>query len=382
MISRNVKQLAIAFMFIFFGYNAVQQYVTVFFSEYGNVNAGFITLILIYGFFMVGNLISPLVVNRLGSRISMILGGATYAVFILSLQFGTFYVYPAAILIGIGAGILWTGQNNYLISNSKKEVYGASSGLFTTTMALGMALGSSIIGALSYLFALQNLFLLFAAGPLIGIIIIMFMKKGKPDNIPNPIKYIKRSLMSITVIRLSVIGFAFSFAQGLVMGIMPIKIAEIMGIQYVGILAMLFFIGPVSLSYVTGWLSDKLGRKKLLIYSFIPLLLGLILAYFAKTGFALVASIILLTINRGALMPLRFALIGDISNHQNINNVTAVFNMMNTLAVTLALLISMVVISDMIYIYSSIIVLLSLFIIAPVFALPMEKIKARLSSEV
>ena len=52
-VNKQILWLSLGFFFIFFGYNAVQQYITSFFSERGVPEIGFQSLIIVYLSFLI-----------------------------------------------------------------------------------------------------------------------------------------------------------------------------------------------------------------------------------------------------------------------------------------------------------------------------------------
>jgi len=131
-IPRNILFLSLGFFLIFWGFDGVQFFVTTFFEQQKIASVGFTSLILIYLFFTLGNPLAAIVVSHIGGKKSMMLGAVSYSLFIFALSLHNIpLLYAASILLGIGAALLWTGQNSYLIRASQEMSRGTNSGFFS-----------------------------------------------------------------------------------------------------------------------------------------------------------------------------------------------------------------------------------------------------------
>jgi MFS transporter, NAG-T family, sugar:H+ symporter len=79
----------------------------------------------------VTNLFGSYLVNRLGHRWSLVVGGCTYTVYVAANIYPLAYVLlPASAVIGMGAAVIWTAQGAYLSDNSSVTTLGLFSGVF------------------------------------------------------------------------------------------------------------------------------------------------------------------------------------------------------------------------------------------------------------
>lgn len=382
-INKEVKLLSLSFLFVFFGYNAVQQFITPFFSESGLTNVGFRALILIYLFFFLSGPFSALFVSKFGAKISMVIASLIYATFIFSLIVKNIWlVYLTSVLIGIAASLLWTGQNSYLVRASDKKSYGENSGFFNTFLAIGSALGALLLGFLVVNFGFQLPFAFYVVFPLIGILLITRLQdlRAKPKS--NQLLLIKRAILSKTALKLSVFYFAFQVIFGLIIGFIPIDIKSTLSITYVGWLSSMIFIMPIILSYIFGKLSDIKGRTIMIVISYILAIAGLLLLYPSQQPILLILGIILFGISYAIFRPLSFALIGDVSNEENLEVLTALFWMAQNLGVLFALGISSLILAKTIYLASIVIMIISLLILYPLLKSDLKVIKSKIDQEI
>lgn len=228
---KEIWILSIAFLVIFFGFDAVQSFITVFFKEANALEVGFRSLILIYLFFILSNPLAAVLVSKYGAKKCMILASIFYSLFIFSLlSKSTILIYLASAFVGISASSLWTGQNTYLIRASEENTRGANSGLFSSLKTLGSALGAIAIGFLITRFSFGFPFLVFAFFPLIGFLLLFKLVDLRTEQRGvNRFKLVKKSITSPTGLQISTIWFSWSFIYGLVIGIVPIQIRGVLG---------------------------------------------------------------------------------------------------------------------------------------------------------
>jgi MFS family permease len=385
-ISKEVKILSIAFLFIFLGFNGAQQYLTAYFSEIKLLNVGFNSLVLIYLFFLIFEPLSAIIISKYGAKKCMVAGSLLYFLFIISLlNPSVITTYLTSVLLGIAASLLWTGQTSYLIRVSEEKSYGASTGFFSSFQSLGSAIGVFTFGILIARFLFKTSFLIFSFFPLLGLLLLLFLKDLKVKEEVKETKglgLIKKLFLSKTALKLSIFGFSLQFIYGLVIGIIPIEINKFISLPFVGFLSSMFYILPIIFSYFLGRLSDISGRVKMIFISFYLVILGLIVLFFSSSAIYLIIGIFLIALYRSISFPLGLALIGDVSSKENIDFLTAFFWMFTGMGVVLALLISNLFQSaKIIYLTSIIIILISIKILIPLLRNGIQNIKTKIAEE-
>lgn len=109
----------------------------------------------LYTTFAVGGLIAGAIVNILGPKYSMAIGGSAYALYAGSLlNYNHFqsseFVITAGAFLGLGAALLWTGQGAIITSYPSEKDKGRYIGIFWAIFNLGAVLGSIIPTALNW----------------------------------------------------------------------------------------------------------------------------------------------------------------------------------------------------------------------------------------
>ncbi len=381
-INKEIQLLSLSFLLIFFGYNATQQYLTTYFSTIGLQDLGFQSLILIFLSFLIAGPISAIVVSKYGTKKSMIFASLFYFFFIVSLTGGVLLIYFSSVLVGFAASLLWTGQNSYLVKASDQKTYGENSGFFNSALTLGSASGILILGFFINAFSFKSSFLIYSLLPLIGLILLTQLKDLPTEQKTNQLKLVKKSIKSMTALKLSAFYFSFSFIFGLVLGLIPLEIKNTLSITYVSLLTFTFWIMPILFSYISGKISDVKGRKIMIVAAYIFGILGLTSLYFSQYSIPLVIAIVLLALSYAIFRPMSFALVGDVSVERNLVPLTALFWMAQNVGILSALLISSEIQTRVIYLISIAVISASSLILFPLLKLDLKEIKLKLSQEI
>jgi len=173
--------LALSGGLLFFGWQAAENYFTPFYKLSNQTAIALKALSLLYGSVIFGNILAPLISSKIGLKNSLSLGFLSYPLFIFSiLSKNTVFLYPAAILLGLGAGIKSNSEVAYIGLVSPKEKRGSFSGFYWAVVRIGASLG--LIFALIYLY--QNNFAEFylILGSLAFIATILIFKNLKEPN--------------------------------------------------------------------------------------------------------------------------------------------------------------------------------------------------------
>ncbi|MBI2626370.1 MAG: MFS transporter [Candidatus Nealsonbacteria bacterium] len=381
--NKPIKILSFGFLLIFLGFNGVQSYVTAYFSDANMAEVGFRSLILIYLFFILFNPVSAIFVSRYGAKKCMMAASIFYSFFILSLLSGSvILIYIFSALLGMAAAFLWTGQGSYLIRASDEKSYGANAGFFNSQQSLGSAAGVLFFGFLVSVLFFKSSFLLFSILPIVGFLLLSRLEniKSREENLDR-FKLARKSLSSKTALRLSGLYFSFMFVFGLVIGILPIEIKNIIGAPYIGILSSLFYVMPIVFSFIFGKLSDIKGRKFMIILGYLLCAAGLALLYLSNGAILLISAILLLSVNYSIIRPVTMALIGDVSTKSNLEFLTALFWMASNIAVVSALIISSIFLTKTIYLISLLLIGISFTALLPLLRLKTEKLKELITKE-
>lgn len=147
----NVLILGFSFMLVFTAFQTCSMIqnivITSMKTQYPNYHGnGYISLALVYSVFAICNWFAPSIILYIGPKISMLIGGVTYSLFIANFFFPeTWCLYIASALIGFGAAVFWTGQGTFLTINSDSETMSRNSGVFWALLQCSLLFGNIFV---------------------------------------------------------------------------------------------------------------------------------------------------------------------------------------------------------------------------------------------
>ncbi|ENN73610.1 UNC93-like protein MFSD11 [Dendroctonus ponderosae] len=148
----NVVLLGLAFMLVFTAFqtwgniqNTIINSIKKDVPDFANAEA-YYSLAIIYTFLAIFNWAAPSIISVIGSKFSMLAGGITYLIFIISFALpNVWLLYLVSAIIGIGAALIWTGQGNYLALNSTDTTISRNSGVFWAMLQMSMFCGNTFV---------------------------------------------------------------------------------------------------------------------------------------------------------------------------------------------------------------------------------------------
>jgi len=274
-----------------------------------------------------------------------------------------------------------------LIRASENISFGKNAGFFSALFFSGSAIGIFVLGFTIQKYSYPIPFVLFSLFPILALFLFYQLKPLKTiGEIPNRFTLVKKAIKNKTALKLSSIWFSQSFVLGLSLGLIPLTIKNVLGISYISILLPLFYLLPILFSYSFGKLSDKIGRGKIIFYSYTMITAGLLLIYSSgKT--ALFFGVFLLALSFASMRIVTFALPGDISSDHNLEFLTGLFWLIQNIGTLIALIISRFIQSNTAYLISLAIIILSFIILLSVSKSSLtpqklSKIKEQLAEEI
>ncbi|KAI1718617.1 ion channel regulatory protein UNC-93 domain-containing protein [Ditylenchus destructor] len=298
----NVIQLGIGFLFMFLAFNSqssIEETVINHFSSRGLVDNhdGYTSLSICYASFTVCNIVAAPIVEFLGARWSIVLGGLTYSIFQAGFLFlNKAFLYFSSGLLGVGAAVLWTGQGKYLSLNSTEHTAGKNSGLFWALYQ------TCLIGGGIFLFVVFNasadmsdasiyvIYSVFTGVTVIGAVILACLRvpashEKSAENRLSHLEVMKSTLYLLTTKRMWLLTISFVYI-GITLsfwsGIYPTCVASTqkLGVNTRVLLALNTIcvgLGQVTSSLLFGLLGAKtrrLGRDGIIILGAIVHLLA------------------------------------------------------------------------------------------------------------
>lgn len=264
---------------------------------------------------------SGAVVNKLGERPTYLIGLLVVAVSSAATAFAETYWQLLLFrgLGGIGSTMFTVSAMGLIVRLAPPRMRGRISGFYATAFLLGGILGP-VVGGLLAGFGMQAPFIIYAVALLIASAVVYFRLKDetlatrKATNPQPPMTF--REAFEVGAYRSALVSsFATGWtAYGVRVALIPLLAVQLVGEgpQVAGLALAVFAAGNALALAFTGRLTDKLGRKPLI-------LTGLIVCALATIGVGLVSSVPMFVIlslisgmGSGTLNPGQQAAVADV----------------------------------------------------------------------
>ncbi|MCV7434864.1 MFS transporter [Mycolicibacterium bacteremicum] len=174
---------------------------------------------------------------------------------------------------GIGSAMFTVSSLGLMIRISPADARGRVAGLFSSGFMIG-SVGGPILGALTAGFGLAAPFLIYGAALLVAATVVFVSLRhstvvtGSDEQDGPPVPF--RTVFAHRAYKAALLSnFATGWASfGLRIALVPLFIVEVLGRSpgVAGLALTAFAVGNISVVIPSGYLSDRLGRRKLLIF--------------------------------------------------------------------------------------------------------------------
>jgi len=309
--SRDLAVLSASFFLIFMGAGAFQQYLIRFMKDVTGRSATECSWVLatIYLSFLVWRVLAAYTIRWLGDQRSIFLGQVTYTLFLVFAIFTREYwlLLAAAALWGWGASAMWIASSTQVLDASARTRYGSASGVFYAATHLGQWLGVILLGWL----LTQG-----GWGPLLGVALGVSVL-GNVVALAVPRKYVPREEPRISkvfgVLRspeskaLAILLFVSSARFGLILSLFGTLLSG----QTLVWVTSGFYGGRLVSSWYAGSISDRLGRRGVLVAGFALAAAGMVCALQTGSPAALFVAALTLGVQSGTVPVAAMAMVGD-----------------------------------------------------------------------
>ena len=105
----------------------------------------YLSNVILYFVFGVSSWLVPTILKTTGTIMGMFIGGVSYIIYILAYVHPNFYVlWVCSIIVGFGAGMLWTSQGTFLTENGTPETKDTNASMFWAFMTGGALVGNIV----------------------------------------------------------------------------------------------------------------------------------------------------------------------------------------------------------------------------------------------
>ncbi|GAM17354.1 hypothetical protein SAMD00019534_005290, partial [Acytostelium subglobosum LB1] len=276
----NIIILGIAFCVMFTAFSPTQNLETTI-----NQTMGSDSLSILYACLSVSNFVSPLIVLKLGEKLSLILGTVTYVTYIAAnIYTNAGILYPASALLGFGAAVLWTAEGAFVIRCSNEKTLGFHTGLFFALFQVNQIIGNLGTAQLLKAYSDRTLFIILTIACASSILIFLLIGNPgskKNDKAKEAMPFQDRLLMTFSILKerpvqMLIIALLYSgMSQAFFFGAFP----PLIGKEMMGYVMTVFGVCDALGSVFIGKLSDIIGRKSLIIVATMACMGGTIFSY-------------------------------------------------------------------------------------------------------
>jgi len=319
-IPRDVLILSASFALIFMGAGAQQQFLAPLFkttTDWSPIARGLIPAA-VYLSMTTWRVPSVWIVDKIGERNAMLLGGATYVAFPAAIYLLDSYwmLVLSAVCWGIGATLMWVTSSIRVIDAVSHRNYGKASGVFTGSVYGGILVGTLLQSQIAAAFSLRTVFLAASLISACGLALMTTLRaKATERTHPN-----MRDLVTITrMTNWRIVGVLLGLsAMGY--GLMLVPLGECIVVQ-LGVsslaLAAIHPAARLTMGMTSGWLSDIVGRRGVIVGGFMIGGVGLaITALSPGSPYALALGIFSIGFLGGVAPTMGLAFVGDAAKNE------------------------------------------------------------------
>jgi MFS family permease len=260
--------LAIAVAFLFCGLDGGQHFLVPALRLKGAEQLALTSFVVLYLAFFLASFVAPRVLMRLGPKSAIILGAATYPLFLLAATTtSVFLLLLSSAFTGIGAALLWNAISVLVDNYSKSDAIGKESSKVYGSVYVGGLIGAAIGAWLLPRVASSSLFLLYSAISAIGVVAFCFLppvpvdKKAEAPTV--------RNLFAHDVVWLLIPIATIYYVMMLSFSALKIYVQDLYDLQVVGETGLAVRFGATMAALTSGWIADKLNKKSTIGASFL-----------------------------------------------------------------------------------------------------------------
>jgi MFS family permease len=217
---------------------------------------------------------------------------------------------------GFSTGFTPTGQTAYLSDIIPPEKRGEAMGLLGTAGTVGMAAGPALGGNLANHFGIEAVFYCSSLLAFISVIIVFNVKETllKKHRFSLGLLKIKKvDLFEPKVLAPCIVMVLCAYSYGAAFTLIP-DLGAYTGIQNKGLLFTYFTIASLAVRLIGGKMSDRYGRKRVLLFSTILMSIATFIIAFTETQAQLITGIVMYGFSQGITSPTLLAWATDLSD--------------------------------------------------------------------
>jgi MFS family permease len=229
--------------------------------------------------------------GKYGRRIFIIIGGilGTISIFIVAYIDPETSIIPFTVLLfiaHIGVILIDVSADAWAIQTTKANEKGKVNAAMYTGLFAGTGIGGILLAFIATYYGFEMVFLITSFLIFLSIILVLFVKETKIDIQRRLIKpLLIKEFKKINTKIVALFGFVASLNYGMLRFVIPDYMTNVLLLDkiQIGFLTSIYPISIVIGVLIGGIASDKFGRKKVLYFSLIGLLISSVLLITANT---------------------------------------------------------------------------------------------------
>ena len=310
--------LSATFFFIFLGPGAVQQHLDKVLGD-----KRFYVLATVYLSFCFWRVFVGITIQWLGDFLSELFGAATYVLFAATMLFSTSWpvVLVAACVWGWGAASFWITSQSQVLDATRR--YGASSGLLYAFTVGGQALGVGLLALIAARWQPTGGWTLTEVllGTCVvlgvpGLVLICLVPRRKVERTPFSLRAFWAIASQKPIVLVGIIQLLSALSYGVLLGILSEIAKATAGGQWP---TVPFYVARLVLVFPAGALADRIGKERVLKFSFLLAAAGLLVAVMWRSSPGLSLGICAAAMATQSVLAASnsMALMGDIAKSEN-----------------------------------------------------------------
>jgi len=339
--SRNVILISAVFFFVFAGFSAGQQYLTILFKRTGEEHLALVSLFLLYGTFLLAGTVVAKAIPLLGGlKRTLSLGACIYGLFIASIAFeNTYLLLFSSVVMGFGGALLWVSSGKIIGDSSSNETAGRNFAYQVVAQNLGSIAGLMIGAHLLRTVSFENMYLTLAAIVAIGAILTLFVKPSQQEVHDRPFNFF--FLRDRRMLTLFPLLFGTAFLAGQSFTAMNTVVVDILGIGSLALIIGVLKGGNILGSLVSGVVADAWSKMATLIITVALAFIGIVLFVATHSYFLIFTGAILMGIAMASVYPVCLALLKEHLKPEEYVYSLGVFHVYNNVGAIAAILTNM-----------------------------------------
>ncbi len=218
-------------------------------------------------------------------------------------------------LHGFSAGFMPTGGTALVTDVLPADKRGLGMGIWGTFTSLGIGVGQALGSRIRIWAGLDNLFLVATAVAVISTILLASARETIPEKKPFSFSLLRigwNEVFERSVMPAAIVTFLSSFCSGVVLTMSP-EHATFLDIADKGRFFILYVLATIIVRLGTGKISDRIGRRKILLFGLSLMTVSMIMTGNANTPTLFMVSSIVFGVATGITSPTLFAWTADLS---------------------------------------------------------------------